>query len=63
MKDALEVYRRLGVPEVWICDGRCFSILVLQADRTYAEVSTSASLPMLTARADPEMGAAPPGRR
>jgi Uma2 family endonuclease len=49
VKDALEVYRRLGVPEVWVGDGRSLRILLLQADGTYAESPVSASLPMLSA--------------
>lgn len=47
--DALEVYRRLRVPEVWVCDGVTLRILVLGADRRYAEAPASAALPFLTA--------------
>ena len=46
---AIEVYRRLGVPEVWIGDQFGLSILVRQANGRYAESPTSASFPFLTA--------------
>ena len=49
VKDALEVYRRLGVPEVWVCDGRKLRIYVLQADQSYDLAASSVSLPMLSA--------------
>jgi Uma2 family endonuclease len=49
VKDALEVYRRFGVPEVWVCDGRRLRILILQPDTTYAESATSGVVPCLTA--------------
>ena len=48
-KEALEVYRRLGVPEVWVCDGRTLRIMVLQADRSYGSATTSVSMTMLAA--------------
>ena len=46
---ATEVYRRLGVPEVWICDQFDLTILVRQADGRYVGSPTSASFPFLTA--------------
>jgi len=46
---SLEVYRRLGVPEVWACEDEGLTILVLQADGRYAESKTSAVFPFLTA--------------
>jgi Uma2 family endonuclease len=48
-KAAVEVYRRLGVPEVWICDEKGLRILVRQANGRYAESATSAAFPFLTA--------------
>jgi Uma2 family endonuclease len=51
VKDALEVCRRFGVPEVWVCDGRALRILLLRPDRRYARSPVSASLPMLSAEA------------
>jgi Uma2 family endonuclease len=47
--EAVEVYRRIRVPEVWVCDQSRLSILVLQADGRYAEVDRSGVFPMLTA--------------
>lgn len=46
---ALEVYRRLRVPEVWICAGDGLTILVLGANGRYAKSPTSAAFPSLTA--------------
>ena len=46
---AVEVYRRLGVPEVWICDDKRFRILVRQANGRYAEAGASAAFPFLSA--------------
>jgi Uma2 family endonuclease len=46
---AIEVYRRFKVPEVWVCDEDAMWILVLQPNGRYAESSTSASFPFLTA--------------
>ena len=37
---AVEVYRRLKVPEVWVCDQDELTILVLQPDGQYAEVES-----------------------
>ena len=46
---SVEVWRRFGVPEVWVCDESSLRILTLRADRTYAEVSRSLAFPSLTA--------------
>jgi len=46
---ALEVYRRLGVPEVWVCDGEALRIFVRQADGAYARSESSVVLPFLGA--------------
>ena len=48
--DALEVYRRLGVPEVWIATERGFEILGLDTtgpEPRYLSRSSSIALPML----------------
>ena len=47
--EAIEVYRRFRVPEVWVCDEDELRILVLQANGRYAESATSASFPFLAA--------------
>ncbi len=49
VKDALEVYRRLRVPEVWVCDGASLRILILGTDHRYAQAPASVALPLLTA--------------
>ena len=41
---AVEVYRRIKVPEVWICDEAGLVILVLQSNGSYTESPTSAFL-------------------
>jgi Uma2 family endonuclease len=46
---AIEVYRRLNVPEVWVCDEDELVILVLQPNGRYARSTTSASFPFVTA--------------
>jgi Uma2 family endonuclease len=46
---ALEVYRRLGVPEVWVCDAQNLQILLLQGDQTYVLSRQSAVLPRVSA--------------
>jgi Uma2 family endonuclease len=46
---AIEVYRRLRVPEVWICDEAELIILVLQPNGRYARSPTSATFPFLSA--------------
>jgi Uma2 family endonuclease len=43
--EAVEVYRRIRVPEVWICDEAEPIILVLQADSRYSPSATSAAFP------------------
>lgn len=48
---AIEVYRRLGVPEVWVATERKFSILGLDRPgrgRRYRELDRSAGFPFLT---------------
>jgi Uma2 family endonuclease len=47
--EAIEVYRRFKVPEVWVCDEAELVILVLQPNGRYAKSATSASFPFLTA--------------
>ena len=46
---AVEVWRRFGVPEVWVCDGEALRILALQPDGRYFESQTSVSFPFLSA--------------
>lgn len=46
--DSLEVYRRFGVREVWVCGRSELVFLVLGADGRYAASATSACLPFLT---------------
>jgi len=45
---AVEVYRRIRVPEVWICDETELIILVMQPTGRYAGSSTSAAFPFLS---------------
>lgn len=45
---ALEVYRRFGVPEVWVCDEAKLHIRVLQPNGRYARAEASAAFPFLT---------------
>ncbi len=47
--ESVEVWRRFGVPEVWVCDAGSMQILALRPDRTYAEVTRSVSFPSLSA--------------
>jgi Uma2 family endonuclease len=47
--EAVEVYRRFRVPEVWVCDEAELIILILQPDGQYAPSSTSAAFPFLSA--------------
>ena len=49
---AVEVYRRLGVPEVWVCDDKRFRILVRQANGRYAEAGVERGLPVPVAGRD-----------
>jgi Uma2 family endonuclease len=46
---AVEVYRRLRVPEVWVCDEAELVILILQADGRFSPSATSAAFLFLTA--------------
>ena len=48
-EESVEVWRRFGVPEVWVCDGDTLQILSLQPDGSYAEVSSSPAFPYLPA--------------
>lgn len=45
--DRLEIYARLGVPEVWRFDGEDLSVWQLQPNGSYAASSTSSALPFL----------------
>jgi Uma2 family endonuclease len=45
--DRLEVYARLGIPEVWIFDGESLRIRVLQPGGKYVEADASLCLPRL----------------
>ncbi len=47
--DAVEVYRRFRVPEVWICDENQLTILVLQQNGRYVPVERSRAFGFLTA--------------
>jgi Uma2 family endonuclease len=47
--EAIEVYRRIRVPEVWICDEAELVTLVLQPNGKYSASTTSAAFPFLTA--------------
>jgi Uma2 family endonuclease len=46
---AVEVYRRIGVPEVWVCDEAELRILVRQANGRYGRAEASAAFPFLKA--------------
>ena len=46
---AVAAYRRIGVPEVWVCSREGFSILILQANGRYRRSDTSAAFPVVTA--------------
>jgi Uma2 family endonuclease len=43
----LEIYARLGVPEIWRFDGEILTVLVLQADGSYVASDRSAAFPFL----------------
>ncbi len=47
--EAVEVYRRLRVPEVWVCDEEELQILVRQANGRYTRAESSAAFPFLKA--------------
>jgi len=49
-KAALEIYRRLKVPEVWVCDEAELRILARRANNRYVEVAVSVALPFLNAQ-------------
>ncbi len=46
---AVEVWRRFGVPEVWVCDSDALHILARQPDGAYAEATESLAFPFLKA--------------
>jgi Uma2 family endonuclease len=46
---AVEVYRRLRVPEVWVCDGADLQILVRKANGRYGKARSSLAFPFLSA--------------
>ncbi|MEO6809776.1 MAG: Uma2 family endonuclease [Isosphaeraceae bacterium] len=46
--DRMGIYAKLGFPEVWRFDGQSIHVHQLQADGTYAEVSTSQNFPDLS---------------
>jgi Uma2 family endonuclease len=48
-EDALEVYRRLRVPEVWVCTQSEMTIQILQPNGRYAKSERSLALPILSA--------------
>jgi Uma2 family endonuclease len=45
---AVEVWRRFGVPEVWVEDGDGLTILSLRPNGDYLEVTSSVAFPFLT---------------
>lgn len=47
--EAVEVLRRLGVPEVWVGDAKGLRIFVLGPDGRYADAANSRAFPFLTA--------------
>jgi Uma2 family endonuclease len=47
--DAIEVYRRFRVPELWICEHDGLTILVLQSDGRYAKTEHSLAFPFIAA--------------
>ncbi|WP_165070985.1 Uma2 family endonuclease [Paludisphaera rhizosphaerae] len=47
--DAIEVYRRLGVPEVWICTPTEIVMLTLGEDGRYAKTEASIAVPGVSA--------------
>ena len=58
---ALEVYGRLGVPEVWVCDKNRVAILARQPHGTYNEVDQSLALSFLSATGVHAQIQQPPG--
>jgi Uma2 family endonuclease len=47
--EAIEVYRRFRVPELWVCDADTMMILVLQPDGRYAPSEWSLALKVISA--------------
>lgn len=47
--DRESIYAALGVPEIWVCDGRRLSILLRQPSGTYTVGPRSNAFPFLTA--------------
>ena len=45
---SIEVWRRFGVPEVWVCDAAGLRILLRQAKGRYAESESSLIYPFVT---------------
>ena len=45
--DKLAIYAGIGVPEIWRFDGEALSVLLLQADGTFAESPDSRAFPFL----------------
>ncbi|WP_152049653.1 Uma2 family endonuclease [Tautonia marina] len=48
-KQAMTIYRRLGVPEVWVCTRKRLRIFLRGADGRYEESETSGAFPSLKA--------------
>jgi Uma2 family endonuclease len=48
--EAIEVYRRFRVPELWICSKDWLKVLVLQPNGQYVSTETSLAFPVLSAR-------------
>lgn len=48
--DRMEIYARLGVPEVWRYSGRRLRVLLLKRDGSYRESRRGLSFPFLDAR-------------
>jgi Uma2 family endonuclease len=46
---AVEVWRRFGVPEIWVEDGEALTILALQPNGQYAQVTSSIAFPFISA--------------
>jgi Uma2 family endonuclease len=45
--DKIDIYARLGVPEIWRFDGEILTVLLLQPGGSYATVTRSAAFPFL----------------
>jgi Uma2 family endonuclease len=46
---AVEVWRRFGVPEVWVCEADALHVLALRPNGDYVETGTSVAFPFLKA--------------